>query len=226
MSKQTKTILIVSGIAILCFIVFWLCNKPKPQPSLPIPVKTDTIHKTVYIPDTIKSGGASIPPQTVTLYQKVPVYLTVHDTTLIHDTFGIPSLRVDTLRITGKFNMPQIILGRFYKDSLTLDLFDGTQILSRTWPVNYDGYRYQFWNDKLAAYPYTPKNGNPVKSFLNAITTESYLYTTYNPFTKGAQIRLDYSITYKKVALYTFGQISTDQSPTVNAGVGLKLKLK
>lgn len=229
MSNTTKTIIIVLVIGVLLSLLLYTCNQNRLLKSQNVVYVHDTTKKDVYIHDTTKGTVVYVPNHQI-------YYDTVKDdhvSKVVFDTLKKTLYLIDTLRsyVLDSFNTnfltryPQsskLILGKFDNTTTRLDLLNTNgEMESKIYQVDYSKHRYEFFNNQLRQIDTTFKG-----SFWKQIYTESYIYTTYNPFTQGANIRVDYSLMYKGIGITAFGGLSTDQTPNFNGGIGLKAKIK
>lgn len=232
--SPNKTLFVIIVLGILLSVFVWQCTK-RMQVSASYPVH-DTVYKKVYLLDSTKGGTTLIPNKQV-YYDTIPI--PIYDTIKVvmssddkqHDTLKL--YKHDTLLkvISSAFlvnyrDAKKLVFGKFTVNSLQLDLYgtDG-KMQSKIYGLNYDRYRYEFNGTELKQFG-ADDSTHGLNRFFKQITMESYLATTYNPFTNGATVRLDYSLMYKGIGAIVFGSWSTDQTPHGNAGIGLKVKLK
>lgn len=225
MNKQTTSAILSFIIGVVVALIFLLsfktCNDKKAAEHTYI-YDSDTVWREHYRIDTIP--GKVVPPKTVTEYLRGKA---IHDTLEILSPYGVPEYIIDTFYppIFDK-QIAGAIYGKISKDSLRLDFMDSTQeIVTKEYPMNFNNFRYTFFDGNLKAIPIPNKEGigAPVKK---ALHTESNLYFTYTPTSKNFRTMTDYSIMYKRFGIYGYGQIQTLQSPRFDYGVGLKIKLR
>lgn len=229
-SNTTKTVLIVLVVGIIISLVVWKCNSKSTPPLTNQVVIHDTIRKTYYLHDTTK-GAQILVPQFVTQYDTIRELDTSIHVRVFHDTISLVQHDTVKFTISPAFltlfpQSPKILLGEFSQNNLSLNLLgiDG-QVVTKQYVPDFTKYNYEFSGSELKFYPIN-KPGNFISKGLNQLTTTSFLSTTYNPFTQGATIKLDYNIMYKKIGLTAWGQVNTDQVPHANVGVGLRVQLK
>lgn len=230
MSNTLKTvILILLGGAIASFFI-WKCNSVK-NPDVLSPIVHDTIVKKFYIHDTIK-GATLVIPTYVTKYDSIPYLDTSVHVRVLHDTIKLVKHDTTTTLISPAFlilfpQSPKLLLGEFGQNNISLNLLgiDG-QIVTKQYATDFTQYNYEFSGSELKFYPIKKQGTNFLSGIMKDITTTSFLSTTYNPFTQGATMKIDYNIMYKKIGATVWGQFSSDQVPHLNSGIGLRVQIK
>lgn len=224
MSTQTKVVLGLIALGVGLSIFLATCHS---NPTVTV-IRHDTLWKDHFIYDTMK-GGKIDTPQTVIKYVHTDRDTSMH-VYVYHDTLKIVQHDTVTNTIAPEFitefpQSPKLILGEFRKQEIVLNLLgiDG-QIVSKSYVPDYENYNYEFSSSELKFYP-IPKS-KAIPNFFKSVRSESFMYTTYNPFTNGATVRIDYSLMYKKFGLIGMAQFSTDQTPHPNVGIGLRVQLK
>lgn len=230
LSNTQKTVLAVIIVGILISLVVWKCNSNTTPTLTNQAVTHDTIRKTYYVHDTTQ-GATIVVPQFVTQYDTIRERDTSLHLTVYHDTIHITHHDTVKFTIAPDFltlfpQSPKLLLGEFSSNNLSLNLLgiDG-QVVTKQYTPDFTKYNYEFSGSELKFYP-IKKTGNFITQGLSQLTTSSFMTTTYNPFTQGATIKLDYNVMYKKIGATIWGQVSTDQVPHANAGVGLRVQLK
>lgn len=239
MSNTTKTVLAVLFVGLFISLFLYQCNTIRDLKAQAILDAKTRIHDTSYLPfypmDTSVSKIPDIIPNHQINYDSIPKtgnYTLKCDTTINNPVLILyrDSIAHDTVKLPFLTEYPynkKLILGKFDRSSVRFDLLgiDG-KMESKFYYVDYSRYRYEFVSNQLRSFD-TLKTSTNLQTLLRSFNTESYLYTTYNPFYKGADIKLDYSLMYKnKIGVTAFGQFSTYQSPILSAGIGIKAKIK
>ena len=224
-SVLSRVVLGIGIIAIFIAVAVVKCG------NSPVPVNLsthDTFYKERYHYDTIP-GKVDIPTQLVRyIHDSIPdsslVVQVYHDTVYIskHDTVKqVISPAFLTLFPTA----PKLVMGDFSINSIDMNLLgtDG-HMVTKQYNVDYSKYTYAFYNNELHTIP-RPK-GNLIQQMLNPVTTSSYLYAYYLPIRKGATIKLDYTIAYRRLGVGVFGALTTTATPIFEAGIGLRAQIK
>lgn len=230
MSNTTKTIIALLVVGVLISLLFYECGQNK---ALKDQIAQSNIHDTTHVPgllpiDTTK-GAVLVKPthqiyyDSIPIFYKVGVYLdTVHR--LIVETKD--SVVYDTIKYAFLLQYPhadKIISGKFSQGIAKFDLQDRSgQVESKVYTVDYSKYRYEFFDNQLRSVD-TLQGTN----FWSQFSSESFFYTTYNPFYHGVSFSADYSLLYKgRIGAYVRGAISTYQTPVASLEIGLKTKIK
>lgn len=232
--NKTLFVIILLGIGMSLFV--WQCTK-RLQAKATLEVH-DTVYKKVYLIDST-NGGTTLIPNKQIFYDTIPI--PIYDTIKVYISQNDGNRNLDTIKlyyhdtvlkvIASAFlanyrDSKKFVFGKFELGSMKLDLYgtDG-KMETKMYTTNYDKFRYEFNGTELKQFD-TQDSAKGLNKFFNNIKAESYLSTTYNPFTNGATVRMDYSLMYKGIGATVFGSWSTDQTPHGNAGVGLKVKIK
>lgn len=230
MSNTLKTVIaLLVGGAVASFFI-WKCNSVK-NPDVVNPIVHDTIVKKFYIHDTI-AGSIKLVPNYVTRYDSIPYRDTSVHVKVNHDTIMLTKHDTITTLISPAFltlfpQSPKLLLGEFGQNNISLNLLgiDG-QIVTKQYTTDFGKYNYEFSGSELKFYPIKKPGTNFLSGIMKDITTTSFLSTTYNPFTQGATMKIDYNIMYKKIGATMWGQFSSDQVPHLNSGIGLRVQIK
>lgn len=230
MSNTTKIVLIILVIGVLISLLLYQCqvNRDlKAQLS-----NINPIHDTTHIPDPYKvdttKGAVQVTPNHQTYYDTIPYYkkLGVYfDTIKKEITITKDSIHWDTVHASFLVQYPKaskIILGKFKQTSAEFTLLGISGVVEKKfYQVDYSKHNYEFFENQLRAIDTTQQ------TFWKSFSDESYFITTYNPFYKGTDIRVDYSLMYKgRIGATTFLNLSTYQSPAFSLGIGIKAKIK
>lgn len=227
MSTSTKLVIILGTLGILISVLVWKCSPPKPSPvDL---VTHDTVEKKIYIHDTTKGSVLDIPTK-VTIYDTIPGDALIQ-LELMHDTLKLVKHDTVLQEVNSNFltlfpTSPKLIFGQFTTNSITLNLLgiDG-KVVGKQYNTDYSKFNYEFSGSELKFYP-LKKTGNFIQQGLAALTTSAFMETYYNPIDKGATMRLEYNIMYKRIGATTHFTFSTDQIPHANIGLGVRVQLK
>lgn len=196
------------------------------------PKDTTYIFKDRYVYDTIHEPYRGVIP-TITVYKEKLVtdslvefeYITNTDTVIrvvkIREGILDTSLFSSTF-LTFRPKNPKLIRGSFKKEKISLDLLSPQgKLTTSEYPVNFNKYNYTWEEGQLKATPTFTGFFSKFK-----FSTEASTGLTYNPFRKSTRLDLQGTIWYGKAGLTSYIAASTNTKPNIDAGVGVRIKIK
>lgn len=225
-----NTILLVFLILIGLVLLYKTCNRDSGTPVLPQPSKTDSI-KVDYFPEAgkIPSDYVPIKPEVVILYRdRIDTFtkvVRVVDTFYVINTFTVDTFGISKSFLTNFPKNPKLIDGNFTSKAFKFTFMYPEQgrVETKEYPIDLSAFEYMWLNDSLAGKPLST-HSKPI-NLKPPITTSSWLYVGYNPFTKASKLAIDYAIEYKHLGLFGRGQFST-QTPNWDFQIGGKIRLR
>lgn len=231
MSSKTKLVLALLVVGILISLCVYQCKLNtdlKNQLSAGPPIH-DTIRVPGLLPIDTTKGSQKVIPTHVIIYDSIPVFFdwgvkvdTVEKEVLVYKDSTV----YDTIKYAFLLQYPnadKFISGKFSQGIAKFDLMDRAgQVESKVYTVDYSKYRYEFYNNELRSVDTLTKS-----PFWSQFKSESFIYTTYNPFYHGASFSMDYSLMYQgRIGPYVRGSLSTYQRPLGSLELGLKARIK
>lgn len=231
MSSNTKIVLALLVVGILISLCIYQCKLNtdlKNQLSVGPPIH-DTSHLPGLLPIDTTKGSQKVVPTHQIYYDSIPIFIKggiIFDTIRREVVITRDSVVYDTIKYAFLLQYPhadKIISGKFSQGIAKFDLQDRSgQVESKVYTVDYSKYRYEFFNNELRSVDTITKS-----PFWSQFKTESFIYTTYNPFYQGASFSMDYSLMYQgRIGAYIRGSLSTYQTPIGSLELGLKARIK
>ncbi len=195
--------------------------------------KTKVIVKDKFKADTGGTTAKIIPPKIVYEYKAIPypvikyVPQVIHDTIRLTDTVTGKTVNLYPCWYNAYLGIPKLVSGRFTKTGISLDLYDtGCKMQTKVYQVDYNNFDY-YWNGtdlkigeaKVGTIPKT-------ESFWQQFSTNSNAYITHDLLSRSYSLSADYTVSYRRIGLYTQANLNykTEVTPSVNVGLRFKLK--
>lgn len=189
--------------------------------------RSDTVRLTIdkWHHDTITVPFESVLPEKVTIYETPDTVIWYKDTSLPDFWQYKPCYGYNQKFLSRFSGAPKFISGDFYKDSITLTLFDtsGT-LIKRNWPISYNVFDYHFRDNNLLATEKKVSKSIPLQ-LPAGITTSSNVYGYYSPIYGGFSLSADYWVTKNRWSVGAIGELRTyEKHGDIRLGAKYQLK--